>query len=278
MNPPRSRFLEGSPRLHYLEWNPGGRITLVLLHGTSANAWWWQPLADEIDGEAFRILALDQRGHGDSEWVRPPAYFPEGYASDLERFIRTAGLIRPIVAGHSMGGIATLTFAVRYGALARAAIAIDVAVTSTSRRNRFMSRLKALPVVSYSDLATALGRFRLMPDEGNIDPVLLKRIAEHSFERMGDGRYTLKFDRESFFGSDGLDVLSAISSVEIPTLLIRAEMSRIMTAEASVNAAASNERVRLAVIPGAHHHVPLECPVALARIISDFALTIGTSK
>jgi esterase len=278
MNSPGSRFVEGSPRLHYLEWNPGGRITLVLLHGTSANAWWWQPLADKIDGDAFHIVALDQRGHGDSEWVRPPAYSPESYASDLEHFIRAAGLKRPIVAGHSMGGIATLGFAVRHGALARAAIAIDVAVTSTSRRNRFMSRLKALPVVNYPDFATALARFRLMPDEGKIDPALLRRIAEHSFKRMDDGRYTLKFDRESFFGSDGLDVPSAISRIEIPTLLIRAEMSRIMTAEASATAVASNQRVRLVVIPGAYHHVPLESPAALARIIGDFASSIGTSE
>ncbi|HXR24361.1 MAG TPA: alpha/beta hydrolase, partial [Candidatus Binataceae bacterium] len=241
-------------------------------------AWWWEPFADAIDGNTFRVVALDQRGHGDSEWVRPPAYSPDRYASDLERFIRAAGLARPIVAGHSMGGIAVLSFAARYGALARAAIAIDVAVTSTPRRDRFMSRLKALPVVTYPDLATATARFRLMPNEGDIDPAVLTRIAEHSFEGMGDGRYTLKFDRESFFGSDGLDVPSAISHLQIPTLLIRAEMSRIMTAEASANAVVSNERVRLAMIPGAHHHVPLECPEALARIISEFAATVGISE
>jgi pimeloyl-ACP methyl ester carboxylesterase len=275
---PRSRFLEGSPRLHYLEWNPDGRITLVLLHGTSANAWWWQALADAIDGNAFRIVALDQRGHGDSEWVRPPAYSPDSYANDLERFIRTAGLTQPIVAGHSMGGIAVLSFAARNGDLARAAIAIDVAVTSTPRRDRFMSRLKALPVVTYPDRATATARFRLMPNEGDIDPAVLRRVAEHSFERMGDSGYTLKFDRESFFGSDGLDVPFAISHIDIPTLLIRAEMSRIMTAEASAKAVASNERVRLAVIPGAHHHVPLECPAALARIISEFAASAVTGE
>jgi pimeloyl-ACP methyl ester carboxylesterase len=132
--------------------------------------------------------------------------------------------------------------------------------------------------VTYPDLATATARFRLMPDEGDIDPAVLMRIAEHSFERMRDGRYTLKFDRESFFGSDGLDVASAISRIEIPTLLIRAEMSRIMTEEASVNALVSNERVQLAVIPGAHHHVPLESPEALARIISEFAASVGTSE
>ena len=278
MNPPRSRFLEGSPRLHYLEWNPDGRVTLVLLHGTSANAWWWQPLADAIDGSVFRLVALDQRGHGDSEWVRPPAYSPDGYADDLERFIRTTGLEHPIVAGHSMGGIAVLSFAARNGRLAHAAIAIDVAVTSTPRRDRFMSRLKALPVVTYPDLATATARFRLMPNEGDIDPTVLRRVAEHSFERMADGRYTLKFDRESFFGSDGLDVPSAISRIEIPTLLIRAELSRIMTAEASANALVSNERVRLAVIPGAHHHVPLEFPAALARLIGEFAVSVEVGE
>ena len=117
-----------------------------------------------------------------------------------------------------------------------------------------------------------------MPNEGDIDPAILIRIAQHSLEQMRDGRYTLKFDRESFFGGDGLDVPSAISCIEIPTLLIRAEMSRIMTAEAGANAVASNERVRLAVIPGANHHVPLECPEVLARMISEFAASAFTRE
>jgi pimeloyl-ACP methyl ester carboxylesterase len=132
MSAPRSRFLEGAPRLHYLEWNPHGREPLVLLHGNSANAWWWRPLADSLDGTQYRLLALDQRGHGDSEWVSPPpAYTPDEYARDLARFIQDMGLVRPLAVGHSMGGISVLAFAARFGKLGRAAIAIDVAVTST---------------------------------------------------------------------------------------------------------------------------------------------------
>ncbi len=276
MTAPRSHFLEGTPRLHYLEWNPAGRETLVLLHGTSANAYWWRPFVDSIGCARFRLLALDQRGHGDSEWVRPPAYTPDIYARDLARFIQDLKLIRPIVAGHSMGGISVLAFAAQFGALARAAIAIDVAVSSTPRRNRFMARLKSLPSVTYPDPATAMERFRLMPDEGAVDPAVLAEIAAHSIAPGADGGYTLKFDRASFIGSDGIDVLSAIKRIEIPTLLIRAEMSRIMTAEATASAARANPLVCVSVIPGAHHHVPLESPDLLASSIIEFTTTINS--
>jgi pimeloyl-ACP methyl ester carboxylesterase len=274
MNEPLSKFVDGVPRLHYLEWNPGGRETLVLLHGNTAHAWWWKPLADILDGGKFRLIALDQRGHGDSDWARPPAYSPDDYAGDLERFIRVTGLARPIVAGHSMGGISVLSFAARFGELARAAIAIDVPVTSSHQRDRFMTRLKSLPTVKYSDLAIAMARFRLMPKEGAIPPAVIAEIAEHSLRRTIDGRYTFKFDRASFFGSDGLDVLATVARIRIPTLLIRAERSRIMTAEASAIAAASNPLLQLVEIPRAYHHVPLECPELLARAITEFVARV----
>ena len=271
---PRSRFLEGTPRLHYLEWNPDVPRTLVLLHGNSANAWWWRPLAQAMDAAALRLLALDLRGHGDSEWSRPPAYSPGNYADDLARFIEEGNLDRPIVVGHSMGGLAVLDFATRYQHLARAAIAIDVAVTSNQRRNRYLHHLRSLPTVAYPDLATAKSRFRLMPDEGGIPPEVIAEIAERSLERTMDDRYTLKFDRESFFGSDGLDVPDAIRRVRIPLLLVRAEMSRIMTAEAASQAAESNPLAHLVTIPSAHHHVLLERPDLLAHAIRDFVTSL----
>jgi esterase len=280
MTEPLSRFLESSgggdsPRLHYLEWNPHGEVTLIALHGNSANAWWWQPMAEAISPR-MRIIALDQRGHGDSGWVRPPAYSPREYAADLARFIDACGIERPIVIGHSMGGISALAFAERAtDAAIRAAVAIDVAVTSGRTRNRFLRRLKSLPIVSYPDLETAKSRFRLMPQEGDIAPQRLAAIAAHSLSRTDDGRWTLKFDRESFHGSDGLDVLAAIRAVRVPLLLVRGGQSRIMTTEAAQSAVASNPRACLVVIPDTYHHLPLECPDQLARVIERFVAELG---
>jgi pimeloyl-ACP methyl ester carboxylesterase len=269
---PHSHLLEGSPRLHYLEWNPAGRRTIVVLHGNSANAWWWEPLARAIAPE-FRLLALDQRGHGDSEWARPAAYSPTDYANDIARFVAhvTANAEKPVVVGHSMGGLNVLAFAWRHPESVRGAMAIDVAVTSNRGRDRYLRRLKALPVVTYPDLATAKARFRLMPNEGGIPDEIVHEIAERSLARTDEGRWTLKFDRESFLGGDGLAVLDTIKEIRIPTMLVRAEHSRIMTAEAAEQARASNPNALLVTIADAHHHVILEKPDAVARAIEEFA-------
>ena len=277
MTAPHSHLLEGTPRLHYLEWNPHAPRTIVLLHGNSANAWWWEPLARAISPD-YRLLALDQRGHGDSEWARPAAYSPSDYAGDIARLVAhvAADGEKPIVVGHSMGGLNVLAFARRHPASARGAMAIDIAVTSSRGRDRYLRRLKGLPVVAYPNLATAKARFRLMPNEGGIAEEVLHEIAEKSLARTEDGRWTLKFDRESFFGGDGLAVMETIKEIKIPTMLVRAEHSRIMTAEAAEHARESNPHAKLVTIPGAHHHVILEDPAAIARVIEEFAASLSS--
>ncbi len=275
MSDPSSGFIEGEPRLHYLEWNRTAPAALILLHGNSANAWWWRGFAARLDPRRYRLIALDLRGHGDSGWARPAAYAPEDYAADALRALAALRVNQPVVIGHSMGGIATVAFAARYPHAARAAVAVDIAVTSSPRRNRYLARLKALPTVIYPDLETARARFRLMPNDGEIPPEAIAEIAERSLKRLDDGRYTMKFDRESFFGSDGLDVPAALASMRMPTLLVRAGMSRIMTAEAAARAAASNRLVELVEIPATHHHLPLERPDLLAAAVADFVARLG---
>jgi esterase len=265
---PQSLFLDGSPRLHYLEWNPAAPRTLVLLHGGCANAWWWAPLARAI-GRRLRLVAPDQRGHGESEWVRPPAYHPRDYARDLRRLIRHAAPAKPVLVGHSLGGLNALAFAQHYPNEARAVIAIDVGLSS-GPGDRPPKRPKTFPTIRYPDLETAKARFRLIPDEGKVAPALLSDIAERSASRTPDGRYSFKFDRESFFSADGFDAPAAVRAAREPLLLVRAEHSRIMSQDAAERAGASNPLARLAVVADSHHHIPLERPAELARVIEEF--------
>ncbi len=58
-------------------------------------------------------------------------------------------------------------------------------------------------------------------------------------------------------------------------MLVRAEHSRIMTAEGAEQARESNPNARLVTIAGAHHHVILEKPEAVARVIEEFAASLS---
>src|SRR5262245_66669525 len=69
-------------RLSCLEWGAAGRPVVCFLHGGSAHAHWFDHVTPARAGR-FHLSALDQRGHGESEWAQPPAYATENFASDL---------------------------------------------------------------------------------------------------------------------------------------------------------------------------------------------------
>lgn len=103
--------------LHYLEWKPEAdserHPSVVLLHGLSSNARYWERLARHLPGR--RLVALDQRGHGLTG--QPPLVpaFPDGYAmeqllDDVAFLISELGLRRPVVVGHSWGATVALEF------------------------------------------------------------------------------------------------------------------------------------------------------------------------
>ena len=106
----RGRHLDrrGSLRFHYRDWSGEGR-SLLLLHGLSSNARIWDLMAPYLSGR-YRVIALDQRGHGLSD--KPDdGYTFEEVGGDLAAFIRALALERPLIVGHSWGGNVALQFA-----------------------------------------------------------------------------------------------------------------------------------------------------------------------
>lgn len=87
-------------RLHYSEW-PGDRPTVVLLHGTGAAGAAWAPLADLL-APACRVLALDLKGHGESD--KPGSgYALDELGAEVVSFLDALGLPRVDLAGHGYG-------------------------------------------------------------------------------------------------------------------------------------------------------------------------------
>src|SRR5215217_3415010 len=107
--------------LHARDRGGGGR-PVVLLHGLASNARIWDGVAPRLAGAGLRVVALDLRGHGDSDQPGE-GYGFETVGRDLAAALAAVGLARPLLAGHSWGASVALAYAAaRPGALAGLAL------------------------------------------------------------------------------------------------------------------------------------------------------------
>lgn len=89
---------------------PGEGTPLVFIHGWLGSTESWSQVDDALDVQNPKLF-YDQRCHGDSECTRFESF--QELAADLERLIEELELDEPILIGHSMGGMAALTYATR---------------------------------------------------------------------------------------------------------------------------------------------------------------------
>src|SRR5512144_1480159 len=110
-------------RHHVLEWDGGGRTTVLCLHGFLDLAWGFAPLAPSLAEAGYHVIAPDLRGHGDSDRVGAGGYYHfADYLPDVHDLIRQTARRRLSILGHSMGGTVasyyTATFPARVEKLA----------------------------------------------------------------------------------------------------------------------------------------------------------------
>jgi len=138
---PRSSFVDADDiRLHYLEWDPedlrraqsstddqsdpnNDDIPLVMLHGLGATADTWRLLAEPLSRH-HRIIALDQRGHGQSDQPEN-GYDLVTIAEDTVHAMAALGLGLVALVGHGWGGRVALVLAARHPALVSHLILVD---------------------------------------------------------------------------------------------------------------------------------------------------------
>ena len=93
-------------RHHYLEWGDPSSPPLLMLHATGLCAWPWKPIARRL-AENYRVLAFDQRGHGDTDKSDKDYRF-EYAGEDLAAIVEALDLQSPRAIGHSSGGLAAI--------------------------------------------------------------------------------------------------------------------------------------------------------------------------
>jgi pimeloyl-ACP methyl ester carboxylesterase len=100
-----------------------GDPTLIFVHGVACHRGFWEPQLDRFARD-HRVVAVDLRGHGESDAPHQP-YTMRAFADDLEWMSRQLGARRPVVVGHSLGGLVGLELAAAHPECASAVALID---------------------------------------------------------------------------------------------------------------------------------------------------------
>jgi pimeloyl-ACP methyl ester carboxylesterase len=268
MNFPKDMFLDlPEVRLHYLEWGEPTNPPLLLLHGGSAHAHWWDHIAPALANE-FRVLALDLRGHGDSGWVaEESSYQIEQYVGDLAQVVSHLALPPFVLIGHSLGGFIAMSYASAYAQRLRALVVVDIGLRIGG--SRFMQLLRHMSSPVYTDEADLYRRFRLLPEKTSASAELLHHIARHSVRQRDDGRLTLKCDRATM-NRDPRDLRAQLPNIHCPTLILRGSASRNLSASTQEEMLRLCSHARGVEIADAGHHIFLDTPEAFLIEVQNF--------
>lgn len=277
---PTSRYLESDGlKLHYFDWggDPGAR-TFVLLHGGSANAHWWDSVAPHLAAYG-RVVALDFRGHGRSEWSRPPHYGPQAYLHDTCALIESLG-VRVVLVGHSMGGAVAQWVAVTRPELLEALILVDSPNGPPPMLRRMMwrwrRRARGRPRPELKSAHHIVARFRLQPPGTYLSREELANLALNSAEQLANGNWAFRFDPETraWRRTGGKMRRAKLKRLRLPTLILRGSESALLKERP---ARRMHRRIRGSTykeIERAFHHVPLDNPGDTATAIVDFVQSL----
>lgn len=142
-SPNKSDFVKvNGVRLHYLDWGGNGPA-LLFLTGMGCSAYIFSRFAPRFI-DKFHVLALDRRGHGDSDYPKT-GYDPDSLTEDLRQFLDALKIEKVVLAGHSMAYIELCHFAALYPERVLKLVFLDAAYDNSSSETKAVFEKNPLP-------------------------------------------------------------------------------------------------------------------------------------
>jgi pimeloyl-ACP methyl ester carboxylesterase len=268
------RFVDlGGLRLHYLDYANGneaaGRSAMLCVHGGAAHAHWFDYVAPFFTSRCH-VQALDLRGHGESDWVDPPAYSYNDYASDLAKVVEKLDLRDFVLVGHSMGGMVSLVYAATYPGRVGKLVIVDTSMKLSVERLSAMRDRGSKPGTSYATREELVMRYRMQPPGSLASREVVRHMAANSAKQFPDGGWRHKFDRNVYAIRESLDGIPYWERIKVPALLIKGDRSARITPEIYAGVKAQCPHVELSEVANSDHHVTLDNPTGFAQALNAF--------
>ena len=265
---------------HVRDWGGSGS-PIVLLHGLASTCQIWEQAAPILVSD-YRVIAMDQRGHGHS--AKPDhGYDFSSVGNDLMGLIEAKGLEQPIVVGHSWGGDVALEFAVAHPGVARGICLIDGGMIEPSVRHGTLADAReqmAPPIFTGVTLDQFVERIRTRRDPAVMTPEF-EAVILANFEVLEGNTIRAWLSRDNH-----LRIIDALWDHHPPQLFPKVECPALVLParrDDSPEAAERNERraqsVQTAVdalpkgkvvwLEDSVHDVPVQRPQLVAGVIKE---------
>lgn len=235
LGPVSRTFISQRLRLHYLDWGNPEKPPLLLVHGGRDHARSWDWTAEALRDD-WHVIALDHRGHGDSEWVSDGNYQASDMVYDVAQLVHQLDLAPVTIVSHSLGGNVCLRYAGIYPELVRKLVAIEGLGPSPA----MLARMAAKPYAErvrdwiekkrssaartprkYATIEDALAR--MQEENTYLTAEQARHLTIHGANRNEDGTFSWKFDPHlnNWPIETGYEEMKSVwEAIAAPTLLL----------------------------------------------------------
>lgn len=277
--PESKTLIANGLKLHYLEWGDPSNPTMLLLHGFAQQCHSWDFVALAF-ADRYRIIALDQRGHGDSDWASDGDYSPETQQKDIEAFVNSLGIQRFVLMGLSMGGRNSFTYAANNPDRVEALIIVDAGPenvrTGTQNIRNFVEQEDELDSIdAFVD--------RVIKYNPRRDPIQIRGSIVNNLRELPNGKWTWKYDKilrspGRMAGTQDPDMTNRlwnyVESLQCPTLVVRGDKSDIIATNTADEMANRIPNGKVAIVENAGHLVMGDNPSGFESAVTQFIKTL----
>ena len=278
-NAPQDKFVNANGmRFHYLEWGNPDNPPMLLLHGFAQTCHSWDFVALGFS-DNYRVIVLDQRGHGDSDWASDGDYSPETQQEDISGVVNELGLDNFVLMGLSMGGRNSFTYAANNSGKVKALVVVDAAPQNMQQGTQNIRSF-----VQQDDELDSVDAFveRVLQYNPRRDPQQVRGSILHNLKELPSGKWTWKYDRAlrspgRRMGSDAETekrLWGYIESLQCPTLLVRGGASDIVAMDTADRMHKAIPNSRIATIEGAGHLVMGDSPSGFQAAVTEFLASL----
>jgi len=269
---------EGLHRIAYREWGePDNDRVLVCVHGLTRCARDFDRLAEAMS-DRYRVICPDIAGRGESERLADPMrYVLQQYVADMVTLVARLDVESVHWVGTSMGGLIGMLLAGQQGTPVTRLVLNDVGpVLSKASLERIATYVGAAPALPTIEAAEQLVRAVSAPFGPHTDAEW-RFLTEIVVRRQPDGSWRFHYDpriaepyRKTMPEKD-LELWPYYDAVRCPTLVIRGELSDLLSRDTVAQMQARGPKARLAEIPGVGH-APTLLHEDQIRIVREYLL------